>query len=402
MHGILFRRTMKVTGIKSTTGFNLYDLKVDGSPWASLMLIVPLALLIILFIKNITKNKLSILLATIASIAMIIILMRYKVKVTDVAEYNGANVEFNSGYYINLISNILILVTSLPMLVLFNINKLHLNSSAKTYLSASSPNRSIVKICSVCGGILNENDIYCQSCGTKYEPKELPEEISSLQATPQAVAAPLQKQPASPNEFVQKIILYFKYLFNIGRKVIIYPTTEAVSFIEAKEKSVALGMFGIQAVLSALYALVICAKANSKLDFAYSFGLSLDIPLFKIFILTAIASFALSFAFAGILMAIGSLFKNKLSFQTSLNVAAVRSITLPPITAFAIIISFFNAFYGLFVFGMGIFAAVCYLMVTYPAETKENKNKVPLIIFVSTVILSILSIFVMMRVFGYK
>lgn len=234
---------------------------------------------------------------------------------------------------------------------------------------------------------------FCTKCGKPLEDGV----ICSCQLSNQNVQVEQQQVSRVQQINVNAASNYLNKLFSIFKNVICAPATEGVKLVISQDRNTAFSIIGVQAFFSALFALIATSKLGSILNLISS----TKMPYIRIFIVTLLASFVLSCAFAGILLGISILFKNKISFNAALCATATRSIVLAPITIIAMVLFFINAGYGVILFFMGNLAGLCYLVITFPIISQENRNKVAFIVFLSTVIFAIVSMFVMSKCVGF-
>lgn len=249
----------------------------------------------------------------------------------------------------------------------------------------------MAKFCTMCGKPLEEGEI-C-SCQLSNQTAQAPQQEILPQQMPagQPAAQPtVQINVDNASNYIKKVFTYFK-------KIFCAPATDGAMFAVSQDKNTAFGILGAQAIFSALFALIATSKVGSLLKMVSS----VKMPYVRIFIVTLLASFALSCAYAGILLGISILFKNKISFSAALCATATRSIALVPVTIAAIVLVFINFGYGIILFYLGNLAGLCYLVITFPITSQENKNKVAFIVFISTVIFAIVSMFIMVKCAPY-
>ena len=243
----------------------------------------------------------------------------------------------------------------------------------------------MAKICTKCGKELEEG-VAC-SC-TDYIVKEQVQYQESSAVT-KALITPQQANDAK---------MYFISLVDILKKIIKYPNTEGARYAVSDDRKSALGLIGIQALLTTLFTIIAVAQLNPLLKALSFFGGNIKMPMIKIFILTFIASVVLSMALAGIILGISTLFKNKITFQTALCITSIRSVALIPVTLVACLLIFVNSGYGVMLFYAGNLAGICYMISAFPVTSTEDKNKVPLIMFISMILFAIISVIVMTKI----
>jgi|GEM_PF-5085226 hypothetical protein len=253
----------------------------------------------------------------------------------------------------------------------------------------------MAKFCTKCGNPLTEGvPCECETVNQGIKVEQTVEQTAEQQPDQQAnqIIYTQPVQQANPNS----AIVYLKKLFNLFKAIVRFPSTEGVKFAVSEDRNTALALIGAQAVFSALFALLVSFKFD---DLFSSFGMVEDIKMnyFKIFIVTILASCVLSCAFAGIIFGISYLFKNKLSLNAALCITAVRSIIIILVTIVASLMLLLNFRCGVTLFYSGSLAGICYMIVAFPCTSLDNKNKVPLIIFISALIFGLISYFVMFK-----
>jgi len=225
-------------------------------------------------------------------------------------------------------------------------------------------------------------------------------QATTYSQTPQAApyAPTYQNMNAQPTQAGSvNFTIYLKKLFRIFKGVLRFPSTEGVKFAVSEDRNSALGLLGVQAILTTLFAMITISHTISMILGTLFGSSALKMPYVQIFIVTLIASFALSCAFAGIIFGISYIFKNKISYKAALCITAIRSAIIIPVTIAAVVILFLNVGYGIMLFYAGGLAGLCYMVAAFPCTTAENKNKVPLIIFLSMLAFAFVSYFVMIK-----
>jgi len=281
----------------------------------------------------------------------------------------------------------------------------------------------MAKFCTKCGKPIGEGGI-CD-CETVNESQRVEQQVpvtpilqaSSYAQAPQATpyaqapqaapyaqapqAAPVYQTYAQPAQAASgNFSIYLKKLFQIFKGILRFPSSEGSKFAVSEDRNTALGLIGVQAIFTTLFAMITISHTLSVLFGAFGgsgSSSSLKMPYVQIFFVTLIASFALSCAFAGIIFGISYLFKNKISYTAALCITAVRSVIIIPVTIIAVVLLFLNLGYGLMLFYAGGLAGLCYMVAAFPCTSTENKNKVPLIIFLSLLAFAIVSYFVMIK-----
>lgn len=180
-------QTAKINGIKATFGFQFYGQKIDGNLSVILLVVLPIAMVLALSIKYLYLNKYIYIAVAVSAIINVGILLRFKTKVIETVNYYSSKVEFDRGFYINIIINLLLLVISLLIVAILYLDQIvsivdikkatsqyQYNYSHRGYPSSTSeiPTSIAERNCLNCGVILKPEDIYCMQCGTKYKIEE--------------------------------------------------------------------------------------------------------------------------------------------------------------------------------------------------------------------------------------
>ncbi len=205
----------------------------------------------------------------------------------------------------------------------------------------------------------------------------------------------------------QNSTMFLQRVFTTFKSILRSPATEGTKFAVSQNTTIAMGLLAFQGIFTALFALVVTSKINSQFTRAYSQFGRMDyemanmykMPLFKIFLLTAIVSVVLSCALAGLLLLAGMVLKNNATYKTMLCVAATRSVAVIPITIISIVIFYFNKGAGISLFYLGNLAGLCYMVSAFPAATSEIKNRIPVIVFIAALIFMFVSLYVMYKCF---
>lgn len=157
---------------------------------------------------------------------------------------------------------------------------------------------------------------------------------------------------------------FFKKLLDTFVGLIIHPVATGRQMIIEANLGIAAIFIALQAVMSGLFAVAICAKGSSYLQYIaravesysslFSNGLSLGsmlkLPLGRVFFVTFFASAVLSCLLAAMLLAGHMIIKCKVKYQEMLAAVAVRSALIAPGILAAIILSALNTVIGIFLF----------------------------------------------------
>ncbi|BCN31609.1 Yip1 family protein [Anaeromicropila herbilytica] len=270
----------------------------------------------------------------------------------------------------------------------------------------------MAKFCTKCGKPLEEG----QTCSCQLQPTTTPimEETPTM-ASEQSEQAFNSNQPTMNtqadykqyqqqfNQAKEHSTRYLQDLFASFLNIFRNPTTSGPLFVKTANHNIAIGFIVFQAILTAFFSVVVTSKINSTLnlfgglmgDYSDAATAAYKLPLVKIFIVTILISCLLSCILAGILYLVSMIFKNTIHFKSMLCVAATRSVALIPITILSIIVFYINTNTGITLFYLGNLLGICYMLVSLPIISQDNKNKVPFIIFITMVIFFFVSTFVM-------
>lgn len=242
---------------------------------------------------------------------------------------------------------------------------------------------------------------FCTKCGRPLEEGK----ICPCQLTAEGAQTFTQQQYEKAKQntsmFLQKVFATFKSILRS-------PATEGTKFAASEDTSIALGLITFQAIFSALFALVVTSKVDSLLKLFYSYK-DMDLatanlyklPFLKIFIVTIIISMILNCILAGLLLVISMFMKNNVTYKTMLCVAATRSVALIPVTIISIVLFYINNSAGLMVFYLGSLAGLCYMVSAFPAASEDIKNRIPAIVFITSLIFTFVSMFIMYECIPY-
>ncbi|MBO5093768.1 MAG: hypothetical protein J6C33_05360 [Lachnospiraceae bacterium] len=123
----------KINGIKATFGLEVLGEHVDGNILCGLLFLLPLVLFIaLLYKKQITKNMA--LLTGAVGLFDVVLLFVFKSRVTKQVEEALSTVEFDMGYYGEIVGNIILIVLAIlswrELILLYNQGKISLQKNA--------------------------------------------------------------------------------------------------------------------------------------------------------------------------------------------------------------------------------------------------------------------------------
>lgn len=235
---------------------------------------------------------------------------------------------------------------------------------SKYCISCGAANANAANVCTNCGKALNDNSIIngnksvlsnnSDGRGNGWQPNfEQTKEISGI---------------------------YLKRLFFTLVSVLKEPVKSGRKYVTCGERNLLIGFLVMQAVLSAVFTLIPANEINSVIE-KYE-EISISIP--KVFLITAIGSMAVSFAIAGLIYLIATLFKEKMSFRKALHIIAVRSVGVDIILALSIIVAYFNPFYGMVIFALSWLGGLAFMIPVIRSENVYNVDRTPYIAIIVT------------------
>ena len=232
------------------------------------------------------------------------------------------------------------------------------------------------KFCTKCGRSLQENEV----CNCQNEQKEVTQQMPNPEAamTPTEDVQQEEKQQENPqyhpvdensqqyNTAAIKEVAngLLKQVFRMLLGIIKTPVTAGKKFILESDLKVAGIIVILQAILSGVFALVVCEKIDSSikaamgligddiLDFGSLASITdvLKMPYARIFIITVLASVTLSCFLAGMFWQGHKMIKCQVKYSQMLSAVAIRSsLLIPTIVASAIVFELKNSL-GIFLF----------------------------------------------------
>lgn len=196
------------------------------------------------------------------------------------------------------------------------------------------------------------------------------------------------------------------------------PVSEGVNLIREADTKSGATIIIMQGIFSALFALIVCARFSSSIQYiagmfddtlgsalnGFNLNLSgaLGLPYGRIFIITLLASIALSCLLALLLMIGNMIIKCKVPYKQMLLGVTVRSATLMPVTVVSIILFELNSGVGLFVFFVGnIWGIISIALALNTCNSKEKENAFALMYSVVVLAFIIITLFVMSKLWIY-
>lgn len=181
-----------VSVMTAVGGISMYgETVVEPHPIMLICLIIPVALLAMLFSKKMAQKKLA-MVALITMIVDFIVWIIFKTSVQKIADTNYCTMETTAWYYLNMISVALIVIFAFLIII----KKMHMDTDLKALVSGSSTQDVInqmsatmsqmtsavnkltsnvsnkiadedkIGFCSKCGTVLMYGSKFCTSCGT--------------------------------------------------------------------------------------------------------------------------------------------------------------------------------------------------------------------------------------------
>lgn len=189
------------------------------------------------------------------------------------------------------------------------------------------------------------------------------------------------------------------------------PIATGRSMTASNEYAASIIMIILQALMSAFFALLVMKKLSGSIEamgnladlFSGSAGVGgivnslLEMPYGRIFIVTALASAALSFVLAMLLWIGNLLVKNTVSYIQMINCVGPRSAIYAIICLLAIILYVLQPMCGLFVYFVGSIWGMIAVTMVMPKNTAAVEDKLALIIFAVFVIFLIIKLVVMIK-----
>lgn len=203
------------------------------------------------------------------------------------------------------------------------------------------------------------------------------------------------KQPSSAN-------LYFKNLLDTFINVLKTGADAGVKMTQSGDIKIAGGFIVIQAILAALFGIIVQGKVVNYVKEVLSYFSSYDIkmPIAKAFIGTMVLSVVFSLILAVLIFGLNQMFKNTIDFRQSLATAATRSVVVAPVMIMAMLVTVFNVPAGLFIFFIANLWGMFMIEACTPTFDKRTRDLMPLISFIIAIIFAVVAIFIMTKAYG--
>ncbi|MGN0484762.1 MAG: hypothetical protein ACI4HI_14535 [Lachnospiraceae bacterium] len=192
------------------------------------------------------------------------------------------------------------------------------------------------------------------------------------------------QQPQAPSQ----ASVYLKDLWNTFVNVVKSPITAGTAFMKQEKTGIAIGLCLVQALLSALFALVLDSKTQLY-DMIDSFGLG------KIFFITLLFSAVFSVLYAGAVTAFSAVFHLGLDFKKSLQAVSVRSVGVIPVIAIALIVALISPTFGVMIFVASTLCGMVYLFAALLEQ--QNRDKIAFVVMLSTIVIFIVTAVVLYK-----
>lgn len=182
-----------------------------------------------------------------------------------------------------------------------------------------------------------------------------------------------------------------------------HPFSKGIAFSNSEDLKSASIIIGLHALFAAIFTALSFSRLTQIFEVfngilyeltGYSDILNMKFPMINIFLITLIGSAAFSMIYAGTLLLFSIIFKNNVSYKTVVCAVASRSAIIIPVIALSIVLIFIIPFLGIILFTMGNFAGIAYITQVFPVTKIKNRDYVPLIVFLGTVVFLVVTYFV--------
>ena len=188
--------------------------------------------------------------------------------------------------------------------------------------------------------------------------------------------------------------IYLKRLFGAFTGVLKKPAQCGKEFVASGETTLGIGFFAVQAILSGLFALIICSKLNSVLNVAAAWledESAKDLFSYpKAFLLTVLGSMIISFVIAGLLYLGIKIFKGRTTFGHMVCVVAVRAVGVCIFLMLSIVVTYLNVGWGILIFMVSWLVGLIFMIPVVQYGVDVDTNWLPYI----AIIVALLSIVV--------
>ncbi len=219
----------------------------------------------------------------------------------------------------------------------------------------------------------------------------------------QAQQINLQQYQDSFNQAKRVSGAYLKRLLGVFIGVLRNPVQSGKEFVATGDAKLGVGFWAVQAIVSGIFALIICSKVNSIGKVATS-ALSrmkdeeaqniLSYP--KAFLLTIIGSLIISLAIAILLYLGAKLFQGKTTFGHVICIVSVRSVEVSVLLALSIVVLCLNVVWGFVIFILSWLVGLVFMIPVIEAGVEFNTDRLPYMVAI-VAILSLVVIFAWMK-----
>lgn len=279
------------------------------------------------------------------------------------------------------------------------------------------------KFCGKCGSPLQENElcncqasqqVSSQQAAVQQTPVQQAsvQEESAQQETPKQDTVNEKSQQFNSEQLKQEGTKLFKKAFQTFKELLKTPNTVGKELIQKADMKMAIVFIILQGIFSGLFALVVCGKISSYIesfmnmtgalssDFGSVMGLTsmLKMPYGKIFIITIIASIALSCLLAGLLWQGHKIIKNQVTYNQMLSAVAIKSALVLPCILASIIVFQLKAGFGIFLFvALTIWGFTAMIIAMASNLNDTAKDKFVLMISIVLLLFVIITLFVVSK-----
>lgn len=248
---------------------------------------------------------------------------------------------------------------------------------------------------------------YCIYCGRQLEEREICDcrDVQDHQRLQAKCLAGIKQRYREKSGRAREIHgVYQGRLFQAFSDVLKRPVQSGREFVALGDAKPGIGFLVIQALLSGIFALVVCnrintfgeVQANSYVYDDSEYQNILHYP--RAFLLTFIGSLLLSLVITVLLYLGVQLFQGKTAIRKILCIVAVRSAGESVFVIISIVVAYLNIAWGLAIFILLWFAGLAFMIPVMEAGIEFNVNLMPYI----TVMIMVLSIIAFMKWAGFS
>lgn len=262
----------------------------------------------------------------------------------------------------------------------------------------------MAKFCINCGKSLNETGV-CSCQNDQYVPAE--GKVAGDHITHEVANHAISYEnevdySLQANKAKEALSSGWNKIMGILISLLKYPFTKGILFTISDDAVSASIIIAIHAFATAFITTLGFSRINKLTELFYEYidystMIMLKLPLGKIFFTSFILSGLLSVIYACSLLLFSVLMKNNISFKASLCTIAARSSVIIALVPISILLFLINPFIGIVVFGLGNYGAIAYMTQVFPVTRQENRNLVPLIVFLATVLFLIVTNYLIIK-----